>query len=859
MPHVFLIMARDHLRHRPFRALLTVLGVAIGVAAWLAIRTANSGVYQSFEHSVDSVVGQATVIVEGGAHGIDERLLIPLQRHPAVRAVHPLLKIHASLWTDLPAHQDLEILGVDMIEQANVVLSRSSDQSSLGETLPWAQIVSPQTVFLGEDIARELGISIGTALKVNVKGKPVELIMRGLLEPSSISASRWGRHLMMDIAAAQWVFGEVGRVHEIHLVPALGISQEQLQQEVSALLPSTVMVRPSPQRNGQVEGMLKAFQMNLTMMSGIGLMVGLFLVYNTMAFSVTQHRKEIGILRSLGFERRGIIGLFLVEGGLLGGLGGLLGCGLGLWMAKFLLTLIGETTGDLYGLQSSYIELTWSANMIIEGTVLGLLVSVIGACRPAWEASRLPPVQALALNPSIDTSLNGGRAAVGVVAVALFSALLLSLVPPVEGIPWGGYGAALCLLLGGTAIGPLLFDLIRRIQLGAGNSDRWGLWPSLAADQMTRHVGRTSVTLSAIVIGLSIMVGVGLMIQSFRQTVEWWIEQTMVADIIVAPVSWLGGNEPGRGLPLRLRSVLEETPGVGAVDPYRENKVHVNGKNVALVSRDFTVHAGRSRYLFVEGDSAEILYNAVETNGVIVSEVLAQRLDVQVGHLLRIETPKGLRSFKVQGIFYDYATDGGKVVMDERLYRSLWPDDLTTVFAVYVRPGAALPEIRTLFEQSLSADVPVSTVSNRELRAEILEIFDRTFRVTYVLEGIALAVAILGIVNTLMTAMMERRREFSTLRALGASVAQMKTLVYWEAGYLACLGAVVGVAVGIALSFVLITVINKQSFGWTIPWTVSLEPIVIACVVTGIAILIGAWWPARWAGHQVIASGLRYE
>ncbi|MGE3938801.1 MAG: ABC transporter permease [Nitrospirales bacterium] len=859
MSRLFFILVRDHLRHRPLRAFLTIVGVAIGVAAWLAIRTANSGVYQSFEETVDSVVGQATVIVAGGPEGVNEQILEPIQRHPAVQSAHPILKLKTIIREGPKAGRHLEILGLDLLEQAEAFTKSSSDDSAPFQEKEWDRMFSPQAVFLGRNLAQELGVPIDQALMVEVNGKPVELIVRGLLEPSTIHGKRLGSYLVMDIASVQWTFGLVGRVHEIHLVPNPGRSQDQLVQSILAILPSSVSVRVASQRNGQVEGMLRAFQMNLTMLSGIGLMVGLFLVYNTMAFSVTQHRKEIGILRSVGLEQIAIIRLFLLEAGLLGCVGGLLGCVLGVWMARFLMTLIGESVGELYGLRSSLSGLGWSPMMLVEGTAIGLLVSLVGAFGPSWEASRMSPVQALALNPTLDSGREGGFGAAAVVAGSLAGTLFLSTIPSVEGIPWGGYGAALCVLIGGTAIGPLLFNLFRRTQPSSGATERWGLWPSLAADQMTRHVGRTSVTLSAIVVGLSIMVGVGLMIHSFRQTVQLWIDQTMVADIIVAPASWLGEDERGKGFPVRLQSVLEDIPGIRAVDSYRETEAEVNGQEVALVSRNFEVHAEQSQYWFTQGHSSEILHRAIESNGLIVSEVLAQRLGVGPGQTLMMDTPKGRKPFVIQGIFYDYSTDGGKVVMDERLYRSLWSDYLTTVFAVYVERGSSLSEIRNRIEESFSRETSVSTISNRELRTEILQIFDRTFRVTYVLELIALSVAVLGIVNTLMTAIMERRRELATLRALGASRSQIKTLIYWEAGYLVFWGVGIGLAVGMALSLILIKVINKQSFGWTIPWTLSLEPLVMAGLVAGIAVFIGAWWPARWASRQTISTSLRYE
>lgn len=300
-------------------------------------------------------------------------------------------------------------------------------------------------------------------------------------------------------------------------------------------------------------------------------------------------------------------------------------------------------------------------------------------------------------------------------------------------------------------------------------------------------------------------------------------------------------------------------PGVEAVDPYLEMVGEVSGESVSLVARDIALHAGRSRYLFVTGVSTPILQETIEGEGVIVSEVLAGRLGLAVGSHIDVKTSSGQQAFPVKGIFYDYSTDGGKVVMDEDLFRRYWGESNATVFAVYLKAGQALPVVRREIEQVLKNDVPIVTISNGELKTEILEIFDRTFRVTYVLELIALSVAVLGIINTLMTAITERRRELATLRSLGMSRPQIQGLIFWESCYVAGLGAGLGILVGLALSVLLINVINKQSFGWTIQFTLPFETLGMAVLVALLAAFLGAWGPARWASRQVIAEDLRYE
>ncbi len=857
MIRIFLLLVIEHLRHRPIRALLTVLGVAIGVSAWLAIRVVNGEVYQSFEQSVESVVGEASITVLGSSEGIDEQILETIQGHPGVRAVSPVLKIEGEIQAGPLSGRSLLIWGVDLLEQGKDWEVQSS--SGVLEQGEWEELFAPSTVFLEEELATTLGLRQGETVSVKIKGDVYDLAVGKVLKSSDLRGGGQ-QQVLMDIASAQWTFGWLGRLHHIAIISESGVSASRLIQELQSVLPETIQVSQSSRRNRQVESMLRAFQMNLTMLSGISLLVGIFLVYNTTAFSVVHHRQEIGILRSLGMERSAITTLFLLEAGVLGIAGGLLGCWLGVVLARWLTIMIGQNVGELYGM-TALLALPIPLPLLVEAMCLGIAVSLMGALRPAWEASTMAPVRALAGGQSQVEEDHDVQGFKWVVLVSLLGAGVLSQMPSIHSIPVGGYTAAFCLLMGGAAAGPVLsqwFSQWNQYQ----QRNRSGLLPSLAAEQMGRNPRRASVTMAAIVVGLAILVGVGIMIQSFRQTVEFWVEQTLMADIIIAPTSWLGEPEStgkNQGLPqIFIKDVLE-IPGIEAVDPYIETNVETEGQTVALISRDVRLHAKHSQYLFLQGESSEILAQVVDDHGVIISEVLAKRLGVSVGDQLPLRTTERIEQFQVKGVFYDYATDGGKVVMDQGLFLEKWGEQDATVFAVYLMEGEKLSVVRQTIEQSLGNNKPIITISNGELKLEILDIFDRTFRVTYILELIALSVAVLGIMNTLLTAILERRRELATLRAIGASGRQIQGLIIWESCYLAGLGAVVGIAVGMALSVVLIKVINKQSFGWTIQFTLAWETIGMAVLVALAAALIGAWAPARWASRQTIADDLRYE
>ncbi|MFM8551817.1 MAG: ABC transporter permease, partial [Nitrospiraceae bacterium] len=328
----------------------------------------------------------------------------------------------------------------------------------------------------------------------------------------------------------------------------------------------------------------------------------------------------------------------------------------------------------------------------------------------------------------------------------------------------------------------------------------------------------------------------------------------------------LEGDEAGmlaKRLPLSWAGRLAEVPGVAAVDPYRQVRMEIGGRPASLVARNLRLHGERSRYLFLAGDSAETLDRTLSGQGVILSEVLARRLRVEAGGSLRLMTPSGERAFPVLGVFYDYATDGGKVVMDGDLYRRFWPDETATVFAVYLQAqGDAALVRRRLQEQAagLAGEGDALVVMpNAELKADILAIFDRTFRVTYVLELIVVIIALLGIVNTLLTSVLERQKELATLRAIGASRRQIEGLILGESCYLGLLGALLGLIGGGLLSALLIMVINTQSFGWTIQWTLPSGLLVEAVGLALVVALVAGYAPARWAGRQSVAEGLRYE
>lgn len=863
---VFWLLLVAHATERPLRTLLTVMGVALGVSASVAVRTANLDVLRSFEQAVLTVAGPTTLEIAGGDVGFDERLITRIRTLPGVAAASPVVVQSAVNMTDGPQGPAVQVLGLDLLAEFGQRGFRLTEPAA--EDLEW--LLDPKSLFLGKRLAADWRLGKGDHVDLQAGPRRMTARVVGILEDRSGRASSWDQLAVMDIAAAQVTFDMVGRLDRIDVITETDRDVPEIAEIIRSVLPPHMTVERPAGRSGQVEQMIRAFRLNLMVLSWVGLLVGMFLIYNTMAFAVAQRRREIGIYRAIGMTRRRVVVLFLAEAALLGIFGGILGSLGGTLLANKLVALVSRTISDLYVPVGPEGTLGLGAGefwlMALEGVLIGCVVAMIGATGPSLDAGGTATVRALAPGDyEMSQQLRVGM--LGLIgSVLLIAAGSLSFVGSIDGVPVFGYLATFCLLAGLSCLAPLCvtgWNRRRRFPRVAGQQ---GAMREIAVEHAARHPGRNGVTVSALMVGLAIMIGVLVMVRSFRHTVDLWINETVMADLVVAPSSWLRGSEAGsvgRSLPASWMPLLAAIPTIAAVDSYRDVHVDVEGRRVALVSRDLRLHAQRSRYLVRQGDSTEHLNRAAESGGILVSEVLANRLGVREGHSLVITTPEGARRFPIVAVFYDYATDGGKLVMDRTLYQSLWHDDSVTVYPVYAKDGARLDEVREAIAAAVrsttSDSSPPLLISNAELRREILDIFDRTFLLTYVLEAIAVIIAMLGIVNTLVTSVLERRRELATLRAIGGSERQIMELVLWEAAYLGLVGIALGAVGGGLLSLLLVKVINKQSFGWTIQMIVPIGASLQAVGLAAVATLVAGYFPARWAARQPVVDGLREE
>ena len=866
---LFRLLVWRHLLAEPLRTILTVLGISLGVAVYVAVATANIEVLRTFEEGVLGVAGRTTLQVTSAAtlpEGFDEQIIRIVRQAYGVTTAAPVLEFTAIWRGGSTKPVALPILGVDLLAESAVrdytIASADSPRPRTkeigdGGDTDWERYLEPDAIVIGRAFARRYGLTAGESIDLRVGPLVRRLVIRGLMEGHGPRGAALEELAVMDIASAQLTFERLGQLDRIDVVSDRARSIEEVAASLRQRLPSGLLVKRPEQRNAQMERMTRAFRLNVASLSAVALLVGLFLVYNTMSFAVLRRRREIGILRSLGMLPQGISRLFLLEALLLGMAGWALGVLGGIFLARIAVRMMATTSGNLYDMAVLPSPAILPSAVVIQSFLVGIGVAVFGSLGPIREARGVEPVRALVPKGyEMDTPKP-------VVSIVLKSIVLLilagatALMKPVDGLPLFGYLSAFLLIMAFAMLSSIVIRVISPF-LRAVLPRRSGVVLRIAAGELGRAPIRNAVAVSALMVGLALMIGMTILIESFRQTVDVWLDQTVKADMIVAAPTWLGSGPPGR-LPESVRQRLLGIPGIDAVDAYRDVRMEFRDRPVAVVARDLLLHARHSRYLFLEGDSSAILTSAVQTDEVLISETFANQFDLHKGDPIMLPSPGAPVELRIGGVFYDYATDGGKVVMDRALYERFWRDPNLTVVPLYLAAGVDRDKIRDAVLARLAGDPPVLVLTNAELKREVLRIFDQTFAVTYALELIALLVALLGIINALVSGILERQSELAVMRAIGATSGQIGRIILSESALLGISGIILGVVAGFLLSILLIHVVNKQSFGWSIAFHPSIVELLKITTLAFITTVLAGYGAARRAAHLPLGESLQYE
>lgn len=851
------------LRRRPLQYVLLIIGVAIGVAMMVSIDLANGSAQRAFQLSSDAITGKATHRIVGPPTGFAEAVYTNLKTGNVANCQGSMVNCQLSI-TSAPVVEDylvvpeldgqlMRLVGIDPFAEPPFrdYFSPQGENNGLEGLIAFLTV--PNSIILSQEVADEFDLELGDAITLNRSGQLTGAQVVGLLQPADdVSRRALAGILFTDIASAQEILAMHGRLSRIDLIS----DDEATLAALAAWLPPGLRLETAAARGNAIRQMTAAFELNLSALSLLALVVGMFLIYNTVTFSVVQRRPLFGILRCLGVTSGQLFLLILLETAVLGLVGSLLGLGLGVLLGRGIVGLITQTINDFYFVVNVR-EVSIPAFTLLKGVVVGVAAALFAALLPAWEAMRTAP------NASLKRSTLEGRTqqllpwlALAWLLLTLLGILLLWL----RGNLVITFGGLFAVLIGAALLTPPLTVLLLRA-ITPFLPRLLGVLGKMAPRDITRSLSRTSVAIAALMTAVSVVVGVSIMIGSFRSTVEQWLNQTLQADIYVSPPA-LTANRAFGVLPPEVVAQFRAWPGVAQAVTARQVQVDAPqlGRPVELVAVDGDVSNGSRPYAWVSGDRATLWQRLAAGEGVFVSEalLLKENLPTPPPDVV-LETAVGPRSFPVLAVYYDYASDQGTVMMGQALYRELWQDESIVSIGLFLQPGVSAEEVVRAMNTAVAGRQDVLIQSNRDLRAGSLEIFDRTFAITAALRLLAIIVAFIGVLSALLSLQLERSRELGVLRATGMSVRQLWSLTFLETGLMGAIAGLLAIPVGYVLAWILIYVINVRSFGWTL--AMQLEPAYFlqGLVVAIVAALLAAVYPSYRLGNMVVATAVREE
>jgi len=845
------LISWPYFRKHVLRTALTTAGIVLGVAVFVGIHTANSSVMFAFSRTVDRIAGKTELQVTAGEPGFPEEVLEKVQAAATVRVAVPV--IEAVVETNFKGQGNLLVLGVDMTGDRTL---RDYDLDSADDAViddPLVFLAQPDSIILSNEFADRNHIVVGGRVALGTVEGDKQFTVRGVMKSSGLTSAFGGNLAIMDIYAAQHMFGRGRSFDRIDLAVKEGHTLKDAQQELTGMLGPGFQVDPPSGRGQQFEAMLAAYSMMVGISSLFALFIGMFIIYNSFAIAVTQRRSEIGILRALGATRGQIRWLFLGESavtGLIGSLGGLV---FGVLIARGIAASIGALISDVYGVAQHADELSTSPALLLLALALGIGTSLIAAAIPAHSAARVDPVQALQKGKYQVLSAGESRLR-AILGLALGAVSIVCLnVGVSRPVFYAGYALAIVVAL---LISPLLSLALAK---ALRPILKWArpVEGALAADSLIQSPRRTSASVAALMLSLALVVAFAGMARSSYASIINWMETALNPELFVMPSQSIVVRS--MRFPGTMGPEIAAIPGVRRVQMVRDARIMFRGTPVMVVSLEVKSMAETAQLPPVAGVEADMYRRTAAGEGLIVADNLAQLQRLKLGDMLEVPAPRGLIRLPIVGIIVDYSDQQGTIFMDRTLFMKYWNDDSVNVFRVYLTPDATVPQVRERILEKYAGQRQVFVLTNRELKSYILKVTDQWFGLTSVQIAVAVLVAILGIVNTLTVSITDRRRELGVLQAVGGLRGQIRRTIWLEALSIGTLGLVLGFALGAVNLYYILQIVHTDIAGMRLDYAFPIGT-VLALVPTILgAAFIAAIWPAESAVHGSLVEALEYE
>lgn len=813
------------LRERPGRTLLAIAAIALGVALGVAVHLINASALGEFESAAQRLAGEADLVVRGPRAGFDESLYATVARLPEVEAVNPALEIDVPL---AGRRDSLKIFAFDPLRAAQVQPALLPE--SKGMVL---DLFDASALLLSPAAAEWLRVAAGDRLDIQVGTRTIPLHVAGLL-PTGAYRQRVG---VMDIAAAQWQLDRLGRLNRLDLRLKPGTDVAKFRRELQSLLPAGTHSGTPHSEAGSAASLTRAYRLNLDMLALVALFTGAFLVFSSQVLALLRRRTQLALLRALGATRGQLAARLLAEGVVIGAVGSAAGLLLGYAAARYGLAAIGPDLGAGYfrnvvaTLQARPLELAFFF-------VLGVGFAVLGAALPAWEAAVRPPAQALRAGDA-EEGLRGLRTHRAGVA-ALAAGLLLTLAPPIGGLPVAGYASIALVLLGVVLVMPALAGAtLGRLPLPACAP------VAIALAQIQATPRQAAISVTAIVISFSLMAAMVIMVTSFRGSLASWLEHMLPADLYLRAAR---SGETGYFTPEE-QARIAATPGVGRVEFIRSQTLLLAPDRPAVTLLAGPVDPadpGKTLPLLGRRHRAQ----PGEPPPVWASEIAADLYGFRVGDRVQLPIGDAPATYTVAGIWRDYVRQNGAIAMNRGLYEAVSGDPLVNDASLWIAPGKSAADVQRALREQFPDAARLDIATPGEMRRASLELFDRTFAITYALEIAAILIGLFGVAVAFGAQALARRREFGVLRHIGMTRREIGTLLGCEGALAAGLGVVFGMTTGWVIGLILIHVVNRQSFHWSMelhmPW--------LALAALAAMTIAGAAATAVWSGRAAMGD-----
>jgi putative ABC transport system permease protein len=845
------LISWPYVRQHVLRTTMTVAGIVLGVAVFLGMNAANENVITAFSQTVDRIAGKTELQVSAGESGFPEDVLERVQASPGVRIAVPVIEAVAR--TRIAGQGDLLVLGIDMTGDRSL---RDYDLESAEEAVvedPLVFLAQPDSIILSSQFSSRAGVGIGSRLPLGTIEGDKPFTVRGVMTPSGLASAFGGNLAVMDIYAAQKMFGRGRTFDRIDLALAPGWTLADGRRELEKQLGPGFQVEPPSGRGQQFEALIASFSLMMGASSLFALFIGMFIIYNSFVIAVTQRRSEIGILRALGATRAQIASVFLLEGAVTGVIGSAIGVLIGVLIARGINASIATLVSEVFGVAGGAGEVTISPALLLSALGIGIATSIVAALIPARIAARVTPLQALQKGTYHVVSAEEYRMRVvlavlcGLIAAAL---LAFGSTRPMF------YASYLLAIVGALLLTPLLSLLLARALRPVL---KWAMpvEGALAADSLIQAPRRTSATVAALMLSVALVVGFAGMARASYGSIVEWVDAVVNPDLFIMPAPSIVMRT--LRFPAAMGAELMEIPGMGRIQSVREARVMFRRTPVMVLAVDLLSIQQTTRPRVVAGDPDHLYRSAAAGTGLLVSESLAELHRLRQGETLELPTPGGVLALPIDGIIVDYSDQQGTILIDHSVFQRYWKDDSVNFFRVYVAPGADANELRERVLERFAGVRQVFVLNNDELRAYILRLTDQWFQLTYVQVAVAVLVAILGIVNTLTVSITDRRRELGVLRAVGGLPRQIRRTIWMEAVATAALGIVLGLALGAFNLYYVLDIVRQDVAGLRLDYQFPFSITVLVVPVILCAALVAALWPAAVAVKGSLVEALEYE